>query len=108
MGICSEHGKPVVYQEAGYFSHPLQTLYRPDPDDTEDRGWCEECKVEMTDQARRQDGCMSFLPIQDPDIEDEWADGTDLIMTPIGGVVDVLVCKCGRLQRDRARGKAKV
>ena len=101
LRLCGEHHKPIVYTDAGYFCHALSTLNRYDPDDFEDRGWCEACRKESEETAREVGGCMSFLPVQDVDAEDEWNDGTDLVMTPIGGVVDVIVCKCGVLPKQR-------
>lgn len=97
---CSVHAQPIIYTDAGYFSHQLKTLHRYDPDDTEDGGWCAECKTEIEEESKAMDGCMSFLPIADAE-EDEWEDGTDLIMVPIGGIADIIVCKCGQARKRR-------
>ena len=101
LKVCGEHGKPIVYTDAGYFCHALSTLNRYDPDDFEDGGWCEVCKAEADTEAPKMGGCMSFLPIQNAEPEQEWDDGTDLIVTPIGGIVDVIVCRCGKLPLRR-------
>lgn len=103
---CAAHDKPLIYTVAGYFNHQLSTLYREDPDDLEGpKGWCEDCKTEADDIAKQQGGCMSFLPIPEPPEYDqnfdEWADGTDLLMVPEGGVAPIIVCRCGTLPRNR-------